>query len=245
MRDLVMPPQERQQKKPSAGAGMTTPIASPAGLRRVREPSVKGRPSPESAAQMQRAPASKKGRSASTYCRVRDSAHVDGHALAFDSAAAPNPSSAHSNACPCLCVARCRRWRGRRRRDGWRRGGARSGQRGGRRLGRRAERRGGRRRHRQRGRQQSRHEAYQARGHGLARPSSSSVNCPRSRVSWADVTRSPQRTPATHVYFVVSFAYILHEVTLDNSRCTKDYAAPRTRALVPSKSAGANAQLSS
>lgn len=68
---------------------------------------------------------------------------------------------------------------------------------------------------------------------------------PRSRVSWADVTRSPQRTPATHVYFVVSFAYILHEVTLDNSRCTKDYAAPRTRALVPSKSAGANAQLSS
>ena len=136
--------QERQQKKPSAGAGMTTPIASPAGLRRVREPSVKGRPSPESAAQMQRAPASKKGRSASTYCRVRDSAHVDGHALAFDSAAAPDPSSAHSNACPCLCVARCRRWRGRRRRDGWRRGGARSGQRGGRRLGRRAERRGGR-----------------------------------------------------------------------------------------------------
>ena len=167
--------QERQQKKPSAGAGMTTPIASPAGLRRVREPSVKGRPSPESAAQMQRAPASKKGRSASTYCRVRDSAHVDGHALTFDSAAAPDPSSAHSNACPCLCVARCRRWRGRRRRDGWRRGGARSGQRGGRRHGRRAERRGGRRRHRQRGRQQSRHEAYQARGHGLARPSSSSV----------------------------------------------------------------------
>ena len=60
-----------------------------------------------------------------------------------------------------------------------------------------------------------------------------------------DPTRRTAHRARADVYFVVSFAYILHEVTLDNSRCTKDYAAPRTRALVPSKSAGANAQLSS